>query len=193
MAENLSEPQFPDNAMLSIIKKSDTWPTEEIVVSTDIDSFNISGGGRDVDIRPFFKGAKVTIAQPQERYEVTMNAKLQKAIWDQMMQGGTGSDFVSGGTQNEYRITFCVTTDTSVVAANTPYAAIGSYDTYRVTLADAKMISFEPSLEAEGMLEGEATFAVAANDDSGAGNVRYQIGDSGFDALGSYTASQKWD
>lgn len=194
MTENLSEPQFPDNAMVSIIVEDGTWPTDEMVVSTDIDSFSISGGGRDVDIRPFFKGAKVTIAQSQERYEVSVNAKLQKAIWDQMMQGGTGSDFVSGGTQNNYRLTFCVTTDTSVTAANTPYSAIGSgYDTYRVTLADAKMISFEPSLEVEGMLEGEATFAVAAQDDSGNGNVRYQIGDSGFAALGSYTSSSKWD
>lgn len=194
MSENLSEPAFPDNAMVSIIKKGDTWPTNEIVVSTDIDNFNISGGGRDVETRPFFLGANVTIKQPQERFEVTMNAKLQKAIWDQMMQGGTGSDFTSGGEQNDYRIIFCVTTDTDVTAANTPYSAIGSgYDTYRVIFADANMISFEPTLEAEGMLEGEATFAVAAKDGDAASNIRYQIGDSGFAALGSYTTSQKWD
>lgn len=193
MGENLSEPQFPDNAMVSILKRGDEWPGSEIVVSTDIDNFGISGGGRDVDIRPFFKGAKVTIDQPQDRFEVKMNAKLQKAIWDQMMQGGNGSDFVSGGEQNDYRVTFCVTTDASIVTANTPYAAIGAYDTYRVTFVNAKMISFEPSLEAEGMLEGEATFAIAAQDADGEGNVRYQIGDSGFAALGSYTTSQKWD
>jgi len=193
MGENLSEPQFPDNAMVSILKKGDEWPGSEIVVSTDIDNFSVSGGNRDVDIRPFFKGAKVTIEQPQERFEVTMNAKLQKAIWDQMMQGGSGSDFVSGGDQNDYRIIFCVTTDSDVVSANTPYAAIGSYDTYRQIFANAKMISFEPSLEAEGMLEGEATFAVAAQDENGLGNVRYQIGTDGFAAVGSYTDSQKWD
>lgn len=194
MSENLSEPQFPDNAMVSIIKKGDDWPTNEIVVSTDIDNFNISGGGRDIEVRPFFKGAKVTIEQPQERFEVSMNAKLQKAIWDQMMQGGTGSDFTSGGTQNDYRIIFCVTTDTDVVDANTPYSAIASgSDTYRVILADAKMIGFEPSLESEGMLEGEATFAIPAKDGDASSNVRYQIGDSGFAAIGSYTSTSKWD
>ena len=194
MGENLSEPAFPDNAMVSIIKKGDNWPTDEIVVSTDIDNFNISGGGRDVETRPFFKGANVTIKQSQERFEVTMNAKLQKAIWDQMMQGGTGSDFLSGGEQNDYRIIFCVTTDQSVVDDNQPYAAIGSsYDTYRVIFADANMTSFEPSLEAEGMLEGEATFAVAAKDGDAKSNIRFQIGDSGFPALGSYNSTQKWN
>ena len=194
MSENLSEPQFPDNGMVSIIAKDGIWPTNEIVISTDIDSFSISGGNRDVEIRPFFKGAKVTIEQPQQQFEVTMNAKLQKAIWDQMMQGGTGSDFVSGGTQSDYRVSFCVTTDAAVVAANTPYSAIGAgSDVYRVVFADAKMTGFEPSLEAEGMLEGEATFVIAAQDNTGAGNVRYQIGTDGFDALGSYTSSQKWD
>ena len=194
MAENNSEPLFPENAMVSIIKKGDTWPTDEIVVSTDIDNFSMSGGGRDVEIRPLFLGAKVTISQPQERFEVTMNAKLQKAIWDQMMQGGTGSDFVSGGTQNDYRIVFCVTTDPTVVAANNPTGSIaGTYDTYRVTFADANMIGFEPSLEAEGMLEGEATFAIAAKDGSAVANVRYQMGTDGFAELGSYTTGQKWD
>lgn len=193
MSENLSEPQFPDNAMVSIIERDAEWPAGEIVVSTDIDNFNISGGGRDVDIKPYFKGAKVTISKPQERFEVSMNAKLQKAVWDQMMQGGTGSDFTSGGEQKDYRIVFTVTTDNAVVDANTPYAAIGSYDTYRVIYADAKMIGFEPSLEAEGMLEGEATFVIPAKDENAQSNIRYQIGDSGFDAIGSYTASQKWD
>ena len=194
MGENLSEPAFPDNAMVSILKKGDAWPSGEIVVSTDIDNFNISGGARDTETRPFFKGANVTIKKSQERFEVTMNAKLQKAIWDQMMQGGTGSDFLSGGDQNDYRIIFCVTTDDSVVTANTPYAAIGSsYDTYRVIFADANMTAFEPTLEAEGMLEGEATFAIAAKDGNALSNIRYQIGNSGFPAIGSYTTTSKWD
>ena len=193
MTENLSNPAFPDNAMVSILKKGEEWPGSEIVVSTDIDNFNISGGGRDVEVRPFFKGANVTIKQNQERYEVSMNAKLQKAVWDQMLQGTTGSDFTSGGTQSDYRIAFCVTTDSTVVDANTPYSAIGTEDTYRVIFADANMISFEPSLEVEGMLEGEATFAIPAKDGNAVSNVRWQIGDSGFDALGSYNDSQKWD
>ena len=186
-------PLFPDNAMVEILKKGDA-PADAIIVSTDIDNFGISGGGRDVEIRPFFKGAKVTIPQPQERFEITMNAKIQKAIWDQMMQGGVGSDFVAGGTQNDYRITFCVTTDPTALTANDPAGIIATtYDTYRIIAADANMISFEPSLEVEGMLEGEATFAIGATDEDAVANVRWQIGSSGFDALGSYNISQKWD
>ena len=190
MADN-NEPLFPENAMVAIVEKNST---EEIKISTDIDSFSISGGGRPIDIRNFFKGAKVKIKQSQEPFEVTMNAKIQKPIFDQMMQGGDGETFVSGGDQKDYRVTFCVTTDPTAIANNDANSAIAAlYDTYRIVFAEATMTGFEPSLEADGMLEGEATFEIAAKDDNGVANLLYNIGTGGFGAIGNFSDAQKWD
>ena len=112
-----------------------------------------------------------------------------------MLHGGTGSDFYSGGTQDPYRISFLVTKDTSVTSAIGSLS--GSYDNYRKIYAECYMTAWNPKLEAEGMLEGEATFMVSPLDAAGSPNIRTQISvandaGNGFAALGSYTSSSKW-
>lgn len=180
---------FPEEALVEIVKIDGT----AINISTDIDNFEEGGFERETEFRPFFHNAKVTIKKSQSPGELTLNAKITRATWDEMLWGNTGSDFESGGTQSQYRITFLVSKDPAVLATNAVATmAVGSYDTYRKVYAGAYLTSFNPKLEIEGMLEGEATFMIAATDEDADPNIRIQIGSTGFAAIGSYTTSAKW-
>ncbi len=177
---------FPEEAWVEIVQQDGT----PVNITTDIDNFEEGGFEREVEFRPFFHNAKVTIKKQQSEGELTLNAKITRALWDEMLWGNSGSDFVSGGVQNSYRVTFLVTKDTSVTAAT---EALGSgYDHYRKVYAGCLLTAFNPKLEVEGMLEGEATFMVSPVDESADPNVRVQIGSSAYGAIGSYTAAQKW-
>ena len=185
------EALFPDEAWVSI---ANVTTGAETNITVDIDNFEEGGFEREVESRPFFHGAKVTIKKPQSDGELTLNAKITRELWDQMLWGGTGSDFYSGGTQDAYRIAFLVSKDTTMTTAT---EAMGStYDAYRKVYANCFMTGFNPKLEAEGMLEGEATFAVSPVDESSDPNVRIQMNingtGSGFSALGTYTSTNKW-
>ena len=185
---------FPEEALVEIWKKDDAIGTN---ITTDIDSFEESGFEREVETRPFFHNAKVSITQQQADGEISVNAKVTRALWDQMLWGATGSDFTSGGTQSLYRLTFLVTKDpdyTTFNAATTLASGVidTGYDTYRKIYANARLTSFNPGLEVEGMLEGEAVFAISPVDESADPNIRVQIGSLGFPAVGSYTTAQKW-
>lgn len=181
---------FPDEAYVSIAKQG----SADTDFTTDIDSLEEGGFEREIETRPFFHGAKVVIKKPQADGEITLNAKITRLEWDQMLHGGTGSDFQSGGTQNPYRITWLITKDSTVTSATGSLSSL--YDHYRKIYANAYLTSFNPKLEAEGMLEGEVTFTVAPLDENKSPNIRTQINiastGSGFNAVGSYTSSVKW-
>lgn len=181
---------FPEEALVEIVQKDGS----AVNVTTDIDSFEEGGFEREVEFRSFFHNAKVKITKQQAEGEITVNAKVTRAIWDQMLWGGTGSDFTSGGTQGEYRVTFLVTKDPAALlsTANATDSVAATYDTYRKIYAGCSLTAFTPSLEVDGMLEGEATFAVSPTDEAGDANIRIQIGDEGFPAVGDYTSVQKW-
>ncbi len=184
---------FPEEALVEIQKIDAT----AVNVTTDIDNFEEGGFEREVDFRPFFHNARVSITKQQAEGEITVNAKVTRALWDQILWGGTGSDFTSGGTQDNYRVIMLVTKDpaysTFDVDTTLASGAIASgYDTYRKIYAECKMTSFNPGLEVEGMLEGEAVFAVSPTDDDADANIRIQIGSTGYAAVGSYTTSNKW-
>ena len=194
------ESYFPEEAWVEFLKKDDPYsPTGDaagsnINITTDIDNFEESGFERETEYRPFFQNAKVTILKPQSPGELKVNAKITRALWDQMLWGGIGSDFTSGGDQEFYRITFLVTKDPNVTMASQELSS--GYEHYRKVYANCTLTSFNPKLEVEGMLEGEATFKVPPTDENGNGNIRIQISENGtesFTALGSYTSSQKWD
>lgn len=177
---------FPEEAWVEIVRQGGT----AVNITTDIDSFEEGGFEREVEFRPFFHNAKVTIKKQQSSGEITVNAKITRELWDNILWGATGSDFTAGGEQDPYRITFLVTKQNSVTSAT---EALGSgFDHYRKIYANAFMTSFNPKLEVEGMLEGEATFMVSPLDEAGDANVRVQIGSEAFAAIGSYTSSQKW-
>lgn len=183
---------FPEEALVELQKK-DGAP---INITTDVDSFTESGFEREIEYRTFFHNAKVTIKKSQAEGEISLNAKLTKATWDQILWGGSGSDFESGGTQDAYRLVFLITKDPAYATFNesTTLASgsIANYDTYRKSYANCFMTAFNPKLEVDGMLEGEVTFMVAPLDEDSDPNIRIQIGSTGFAALGSFTASQKW-
>ena len=186
----MAEALFPDEAHVTITPIDG----EDVNITIDIDSFEEGGFEREVENRPFFGGAKVTIKKPQADGELTLNAKITRELWDQILWGGTGSDFTSGGEQSAYRIVFLVTKDNAIGSAT---AALGStYDHYRKVYANCFMTGFNPKLESEGMLEGEASFTVSPVDESNDPNVRVQVNvtatGSGFGAIGSYTTGQKW-
>lgn len=177
---------FPEEAWVEIVKQGDT----PINITTDIDSFEEGGFEREVEYRPFFQNAKVAIKKQQSEGELTVNAKITRSLWDEMLMGGSGSDFTSGGEQDLYRLTFLVTKESAVTSATQSLSS--GYDHYRKVYANAYLTSFNPKLEVEGMLEGEATFMVSPTDESGDANVRVQIGSVSFDAIGSFTSTQKW-
>ena len=186
----MAEALFPDEALVEFQKQGDT----KINVTTDVDNFEESGFEREIENRPFFGGAKVTIQKPQADGELSVNAKITRALWDQILWGGSGSEFTSGGTQEPYRITFLVSKEIGVTEASGSLSA-GS-DNYRKTYVNCYMTGFNPKLEAEGMLEGEATFMVSGTDETADANVLVQISDaatgSGFEAHADYTTSVKW-
>ena len=189
----VNEALFPEEALVEVYKKNGT-PTN---VTTDVDNFEEGGFEREIEYRQFFHNAKVAITKSQAEGEITLNAKVTRADWDQMLWGATGSDFTSGGAQSLYRITFLVTKDpdyTTFNAATTLASGVidTGYDTYRKIYADCYLTSFNPKLETDGMLEGEATFAVSPSDADADPNIRVQIGSLGFPAVGSYTTAQKW-
>lgn len=195
----MTDALFPDEAFVEILQRDQPYsPTgaatgSNINVTTDIDNFEESGFEREVETRPFFHKAKVSIKKPQADGELKVNAKITRALWDQMLWGGTnGSDFTSGGAQNPYRVTFTVTKDTTATIASGSIMQGTGSDTYRKVYANCYVTAFNPKLEAEGLLEGEVTFMVAPLDENASANVRIQQGTTGFAALGSYTSSQKW-
>lgn len=186
---------FPDEANVELMKKDDVTKYN---VTVDVDTYEESGFERDTESRPFFGGAKVVIEKPQADGEIKFNAKLTRPLWDQIFWGGTGSDFTSSGAQDEWRIVFMVTKDPAFTNAGQDASnAVGSaYDTYRKVYVEARATSWNPKLEAEGMLEGEITFKLPPRDEVGSPNVRVQFQDSvtglGFDALNNYTSTVKW-
>jgi len=185
----MAEALFPDEALVEVQQRGQA----KVNVTVDIDNFEESGFEREVETRPFFGGAKVTIKKAQGDGEIKLNAKLTRALWDQMLWGGSGSEFTSGGDQNPYRITFLVTKESGVSEASAALSA-GS-DHYRKVYANCFMTGFNPKLEAEGMLEGEATFSVSPVDENSDPNVLVQISNStgsGFSALSDFTSGTKW-
>jgi hypothetical protein len=181
---------FPDDAWVSIAREGGA----DVNITIDIDNFEEGGFEREIESRPFYHGAKVTIKKPQSDGELTLNAKITRALWDQILHGATGSDIYGGGSQDPYRIAFLVTKDTSMTSAIGEL--VSGSDAIRRIYANCYMTGFNPQLEAEGMLEGEATFTVSVKDENGDSNVRIQYNeagvDDGFPALGSYTSSNKW-
>lgn len=182
----MADALFPDEAFVEIT----LIDGEAINVTTDIDSFEESGFEREIEYRKFFGNAQVKIKKQQSEGELSVNAKVTRALWDQMLWGGTGSDFTSGGEQQEYRVTFLVTKDPSASTASG--SVTNGYDSYRKVYAGCSLTSFTPTLEIDGMLEGEATFAISPVDETGDPNVRIQQGDGGFSALSSYATGTKW-
>ena len=177
---------FPEEAWVEIVQEGGT----AVNVTTDVDSFEEGGFEREVEFRPFFHNAKVTIKKQQSEGEITLNAKITRELWDNILWGATGSDFTSGGSQDPYRVTFLVTKEEAVTGAS---QALGSgYEHYRKIYANCFMTSFNPKLEVEGMLEGEATFMVSPTDEDTNPNIRVQIGSEAFAALADYTSTTKW-
>src|SRR6056297_790344 len=109
----MTDTLFPDDAWVSVAKEGEA----DTNITVDIDNFEESGFEREIETRPFYHGAKVTIKKPQSDGELSLNAKVTREVWDQMLHGSTGSDIYSGGTQDPYRIAFMVTKDTSVSSA----------------------------------------------------------------------------
>ncbi len=192
----MADALFPEEAWVEVLKKGDDYDPaglagENVNVTTDISSFEESGFEREVEYKTFFHNSKVTIKKSQKEGQIKFNAKITRALWDQILHGRSGSDFVSGGNQEDYRITFLVTKESTVTLASG--ALSSGNDHYRKIYADCNLISFNPKLEVDGMLEGEVTFSLPATDSDGNGNIRSQIGNAAFAAVGSYTDSQKWD
>ena len=183
----MADALFPEEAFVEICPRSGA----AINVTTDVDSFEESGFEREIEYRTFYHNSKVAIKKSQNDGELNVHVKVTRADWDQILWGGTGSDFTSGGEQTPYRVTFCVTKDTTATSASGALAS--GKDHYRKAYANCYMTSYNPSLEVDGMLEADVTFQVSATDDDADPNVRIQIGSEAYSALGSYTVAQKWD
>ena len=195
------EALFPDKAYVSIGKKDNLG--SEIDATTQISSLGISGFGRDTDSESYFGDAKIKILKPQEDGEISFDVAVTNEQWDEIFWGGTGSDFTSGSDQQDWRISFLVTTGSAVETivpalpdSGSASGAIGSSIAYRLTYAGCSATAFEPTLESDSYLKGSITFKITTTDEDGAGNVRIQTLDGGLGsimaALGSYTSSAKW-
>lgn len=185
----MGEALFPDEALVAI-EVLDSGNEENITVH--IDSFEESGFEREVEYRNFFGGAKVAIQKPQGEGEISMNAKITQATFDQLFWGGTGTTFTSGGAQSNARIVFLLTKEPGVTTATGALAAV--YVHYRKTYANCFMTGWNPKLEAEGMLEGEMTFTVSATDEASDPNINIEVGPEagGFPLVPAYTTGVKW-
>lgn len=184
---------FSKNAKVEIQKLGESARYNATV---DIDSFEESGFERETEDRPFFGGAKVVIEQTQNNGTLTMNARVRRGDWDAILHGGTvdsngiGS-MTSGGQQDKYRIIFLVTRDPSVSEARDAVAS--GFDAVRRIYAEARATSFTPSLEADGMVEGEMTFDVPPADDQADPNIRIDFQNEGLGSVLDYTTSYKFE
>lgn len=192
---------FPDKALIAIGKEGDSG--SEIDITTQVSSFSESGFGRDITSDPYFGDAKVKIKKSQEDGEISFDIAITDEQWDRMFWGGTGSDFTSGSSQSDYRVTVTFIDGGSLVPLSTEAgSASGAFDggttnnMYRKVYAECNVTAFEPAASADEYLKGTITFKVPPTDASASGNVRVQKFTAGssteMTALGSYTSTAKW-
>ena len=192
MAAITDDAHFSKNAKVEIQKRDGS---SRYNATVDISSFEESGFEREVDTETYFGNAKVTIEKTQNNGTVTMSVRMRRGDWDAILHGGTvdsngiGS-MEAGGNQDKYRIVFLVSRDPAVTEARDAVAT--GYDTVRRIYAEARATSFTPSLEADGLIEGEMVFDVPPFDDQGSSNLRLDTQNEGLGSVEDYTSSYKY-
>ncbi len=201
MPDNLKA-YFPDLALVELAKKDDLG--SGVNLTTLVSSWTESGFGRDTDSDAYFGNAKVKYRKPQDDGEVSFDVAVTNAMWHRIFHGGTGSDFTSGSTQADYRVTILLkdalttVTQSLLLGGSSAGSAVGSLTgsgtALRIVYANAALTSFEPELKADEYVKGKITFTVPPMDETGFGNIRVQQKDVNIfiPPLGSYTSTAKW-
>ena len=133
-------------------------------VTTEIESFSVSGGGKDIESKPLFGNAFLDIEKPREQYEISFDVIMtyDNAVrWEQILMNGTSTQAESKNEPSTKRI-FISATD----GATSPK--------YRTMAMDnVRAVTFEPESASDEYQKGSITFKFSPT--TGAGLSNYKI------------------
>lgn len=153
---------FPDGASVWI-NAADSAATAGFELTDYCTNFSQSGGARETESLPVFGGGNVTKQNPRDQIEVSFDVILQPSaatIFDELLFSntltGTAASISSSGEGQALQMKVTWTDGTNTYARN--------YNNIYVT-------NWDPTMSADGQLEGSVTMKVAPTQPDGTANV----------------------
>ena len=129
-------------------------------VTTEISNFNISGGGKDVESKPFFGGAFIDVEKPREQYELSLdvvNTYANATRWEGLLMGqGITSTSVESSSEPTSKRIFIEASDGTL------------YKT--MAMDNCLATTYEPELSSDEYMKGTITFKFSSTDSAAASN-----------------------
>ena len=158
---------FPNEVKVYIVDASTAGSAlaDSDSVTTEISNFGISGGGKDIESKPFFGGAFIDIEKPREQYELSLdvvNTYANATRWEGLLMGqGISSSSCESSSEPTSKRIFIEATDGSL------YKTMAMDNCFATT--------YEPELSSDEYMKGTITFKFSATDSSALSN--YKIAD----------------
>ena len=131
-------------------------------VTTEVGNFSVSGGGKDVESKPFFGGAFISVEKPREVYELSMDVVCTYANatrWEGLMMGqGITSTSCESSTEPTLKRIFIEATDGT------------SYKT--LAMNNCRAVTFEPEMSSDEYMKGTITFKFTPTTSAAASNLK---------------------
>lgn len=130
-------------------------------VTTEIEKYSLSGGGKDVESKPLFGNAFLDVEKPREQYELSFDVIItyDNAVrWESILMGGDGTTAESKNEPSLKRI-FIKSTD------GTKFKTLA--------MDNCRAVTFEPESAADEYQKGTLTLKFSPTD--GSGNSNYKI------------------
>lgn len=158
----MADAYFPDGASV-YVNAADSAATAGFQLTDFCTNFSQSGGARDTESIPVFGGGNVTKQNPRDQIEISFDIILQpgvSTIFDEMLFDntltGTAASVSSSGEGQALQIRI---------------AWVEGSNTYVRNYNNVYMTSWEPTMSADGQLEGSVTFKVAPTQPDGTANL----------------------
>tara|TARA_Y100000310_G_C20669135_1_gene809276 strand:- start:357 stop:872 length:516 start_codon:yes stop_codon:yes gene_type:complete len=155
---------FPNETNLYIVSSgiAGSAVASSDAVTTEITSFSVNGGGRNIESVPVFGNAFIDKETPRDQFEVSMDVVVSYANavrWDGLLMGGNiSSTSAESSSEALAKRIFIEATDTSK---------------YRTMAMDnCRAVTWEPEMGADEYLKGTMTFKFSATDSTGGSNLK---------------------
>ena len=133
------------------------------LVTTEIESFSLSGGSKDVESKPLFGNAFLDIEKPREQYELSFDVIMtydESTRWESILMNGS-SGIAESKNEPVLKRIFIAATD----GASSPK--------YRTMAMDnCRAVSFEPESSSEEYQKGTITFKFSPTTGTGLSNYK---------------------
>jgi hypothetical protein len=133
------------------------------LVTTEIESYNVSGGSKEIESKPLFGNAFLDVEKPREQYEISFDVVVtyENAIrWESILMNGSATIAESKNEPASKRI-FITSTD----GATSP-----KYKT--MAMDNCRAVSFEPESTSDEYQKGTITFKFSPTDGDGLSNYK---------------------